>query len=130
MRQNALRIIIRRNDLYNTRRFDFQFQISNEILNRFCLRSLVALDLLRILLRQNSVQRSFVIRFRSRVRMHVSLHVTSYSEWLAAYRARMRFLARVYATMILQITTRAERFVAVLAAIVLLTGMDTPVHDQ
>jgi len=62
--------------------------------------------------------------------MHVSLHVTSYSEWLAAYRARVGLLACVYATMILQITTRAERFVAVLAAIILLAGVDTPVHDQ
>jgi len=129
MRQNALRIIIGRNDLYDTRRFDLQFQISNEILN-FCLRSLVVLDLVRILLCQNSIQRSFVIRFRSGMRMHMSLHVTSYSEWLAAYRARMRFLARVYATMILQITTRAERFVAVLAAIILLASVNTPVHDQ
>lgn len=60
----------------------------------------------------------------------MSLHVTSYSEWLATYQTRMRLLAGVYASMILQVAARAERFVAVIAAIVLLTGVDTPVHDQ
>lgn len=130
MWQNTLWVVIRRDNLYNTRRFDLQFQISHEILNRFCLRSLVTLHLLRVLPRQDSVQRLFVIRLRSGMRLHMSLHITSYSEWLAAYYARMRLLAGVYATMILQITARAERFVAVLAAIVLFAGVDTPVHDQ
>lgn len=60
----------------------------------------------------------------------MSLHVTSYSKRLAAYRARMRLLAGVYASMILQVAARAERFVAVVAAIVLLAGVDTPVYNQ
>lgn len=130
MRQDTLRIVVRRDDLYNTCSFDLQFQISHEILNLFCLRSLVALYLLRVFLRQDSVQRLLVVRFCSGMRVHVSLHVTSYSERFAAYHARMRLLAGVYATMILQVTARAKRFVAVLTAVVLLAGVDTPVHDQ
>lgn len=97
MWQNGLLIIIRWDNLHNTCCFDFQFQISHEILNRFCLRSLVAPYLLHIFLRFVLL----VILFRSTVRLHVSLHITSYSERLSAHPARMRLLAGVYATMIL-----------------------------
>lgn len=62
--------------------------------------------------------------------MHVPLHVTSYSKGFAANHTRMGLLTRVYTTMILQVAARSERFVTVLAAVILFTSVNTPVHDQ
>ena len=64
------------------------------------------------------------------MRVHVPLHVASYSEWLSTDSALVRFLTGVYTTMVLQITARPERFVAVLAAVILFASVDSPVNDQ
>lgn len=62
--------------------------------------------------------------------MHMSLHIASHSERFTAHYARMRLLAGMYATVILQIAARSERFVTVFAAIIFLPGVNTSVHDQ